>query len=140
MKKGLTVQKLLAVTAASVLLFATALASQPMDTKYAAVDWNKAVANYVAGLKSANLGVTQSAAGFIAEYQLKDAIQPLIEVLKSDKVEQARMSAALALVSLDDPTARAAVQEAALYDGSEKVAKFCESLLNASPQGFSALQ
>ena len=51
-----------------------------------------------------------------------------------------RMAAALALVSFDNGTARAALEEAALYDGSDTVAKFCQALLEASPNKFSALE
>lgn len=140
MKKGLTFRKLSAVVVASVVLFAAAEASQPVASKYQSVDWKKAEANYIACLATDNLGIKQSAASYIGEYQLKGAIEPLIEVLKSDKIERARMSAALALVAFDDNRARAAVEEAALYDGSDKVAKFCESLLNASPIKFSVLE
>ncbi|HTR82640.1 MAG TPA: HEAT repeat domain-containing protein [Bacteroidota bacterium] len=140
MKKGLTIRKLLAVVTASVVLFTTGVASQPANAKYSSVDWEKAEANYIVALASQNIGIQQSAASFIAEYQLKGAVEPLIKVLRSDKVEQVRMSAALALISLDDTRARAAVEDAALYDGSDKVAKFCESLLNATPKRFSALE
>ena len=140
MRKGLTIQNLFAIVAASVLFFVAAVASQPVVSSTQSVNWKKAEANYISCLSSDNLGIKQSAANYIAEYRLKGAVEPLIEVLKSDKVEKARMSAALALISLDDSRARSAVEEAALYDGSDKVAKFCESLLNASPQKFSALQ
>jgi HEAT repeat protein len=139
MKKGLNTQRLIMVAAAAAMAFASAVASQPMVSKYGDVDWKKAEANYIAALNSDNLGIKQSAANYVAEYQLKGAVEPLIQILKSDKVESARMSAALALVTLNDERARAAVEEAALYDGSDKVVKFCESLLKASPQKFSAL-
>ena len=139
MEKGLTIQRLIMVAAAAVMVFVSAVASQPMVSRYGDVDWKKAEVNYVAALQSDNLGVKQSAASYVAEYQLKGAVEPLIQILKFDKVESARMSAALALVSLDDVQARAAVEEAALYDGSDKVVKFCQSLLNASPQKLSAL-
>ncbi len=101
------------------------------------VDWNKAEQNYIAGLLSENAGLRQSAAGFLGEYKLKGAIQPLISVLQSDKLEQIRMSAALALITIGTAEARQAVMDASIYDGSEKVAKFCESLLNASNQKIS---
>lgn len=140
MEKGLTKQRLIAVVAAAVIACASAVASQPMVSRSGEVDWKKAEVNYVAALTSDNLGIRQSAASFLAEYQLKGGIGPLIQVLKTDKVETARMSAALALITLDDPRGRAAVEEASLYDGSDKVVKFCESLLNASPQKFSLLQ
>jgi len=140
MKKGLTFQKLFSVMAASVVLFTAAVASQPVVSSNQSVDWKKAEANYISCLSSDNLGIMKSAASFIGEYQLKGAVEPLISVLKTDKVEDARMSAALALITLDDSRARAAVEEAALYDGSDKVAKFCESLLTATPKKFSSLE
>ncbi len=140
MEKGLTFQKLIAVVTLSMVAFTAAVASQPVVSKNPSVDWKKAEANYIAGLTSDNLGIRQSAANFIAQYQLKGAVEPLIEILKSDKVESARMSAALALVTLEEGRARAAVEEAALYDGSDKVAKFCESLLSASPRKYSSLE
>lgn len=140
MKKGLTFQELIAVVTISIVAFTAAVASQPVVSKNPSVDWKKAEANYIVALTSENLGIRQSAASFIAQYQLKGAVEPLIEILKSDKVESARMSAALALVTLEDGKARAAVEEAALYDGSDKVAKFCESLLSASPGKYSSLE
>lgn len=140
MRKGQTFQNLFAIMVASVLFFVAAVASQPVVSSSQSVDWKKAEANYISCLTSDNLGIKQSAATYISEYQLKGAVDQLIEVLKSDKVEKARMSAALALITLDESRARAAVEEAALYDGSDKVAKFCESLLTASPQKFSALE
>lgn len=140
MEKGLTFQRLIMVAVGVVMVFASAVASQPMASKYGDVDWKKAEANYIAALNSDNLGIKQSAASYVAEYQLNGAVEPLIQILKSDKVESARMSAALALISLADMRARTAVEEAALYDGSDKVVKFCQSLLNATPQKFSALQ
>jgi hypothetical protein len=140
MKKGVPLRGMIVVVAATVIAFSSAFASQPMVSKYGDVDWKKAETNYIAALKSENLGIRQSAASYVAEYQLKGAIEPLIQVLKTDKVESARMSAALSLIILDGVQARAAVEEAALYDGSEKVVKFCESLLKASPQKFSLLE
>ncbi|MGA9406029.1 MAG: hypothetical protein WBW71_02740 [Bacteroidota bacterium] len=140
MKKGLIARSLIAAGAAAVVTFTSAVASQPSVSRYGDVDWKKAELNYVAALKSDNIGVKESAASYIAEYQLKGAVEPLIQILKFDKVESARMSAALALVTLNDARGRAAVEEATLYDGSDKVVKFCESLLNASPGRFSAME
>ncbi len=111
-------------------LFATAIASSPKTS--AAVDWNKAEKNYIAALTSDNAGLRKSAANFIAEYRLNGAVLSLIDVLRTDKVEQLRMAAALALVQLGNKEGIDAVQEATMYDGSEKVAKFCEQLLRAA--------
>jgi hypothetical protein len=111
--------------------------SPALRTDVSRSDWSKAEQNYVAGLLSDNAGLRQSAAGFLGEYKLKGAIQPLISVLQTDKLEQIRMSAALALITIGTTEAREAVVEASIYDGSEKVAKFCESLLNATNQKLS---
>jgi HEAT repeat protein len=139
MKKGLTIYGLMAVVVSTVIAFTSAVASQPMLSKSPAVDWKKAEANFIVALACDNLGVRQSAANYVAIYRLTSAVEPLIQLLKTDKVESMRMAAALALVSLGGSPARVAVEEAALYDGSEKVSKFCESLLEASPNKFSAL-
>jgi HEAT repeat protein len=139
MKKGLTIYGLMTVVVATVIAFTSAVASQPVVSKSPTTDWKKAESNYIVALACDNLGVRQSAANYVAIYRLKGAVEPLILLLKTDKVENMRMAAALALVSLGGSQARAAVEEAALYDGSEKVSKFCESLLEASPNKFSAL-
>jgi len=140
MKKGRTSNGLIAVVLATVIAFSTAVASQPVVSKNSAVDWKKAETNYIAALTCENLGVRQSAANYLAEYRLKGAVEPLIQLLQTDKMESMRMAAALALVSLGGSNAMAAVGDAALYDGSDKVSKFCESLLEASSNKFSALE
>lgn len=101
------------------------------------IDWSKAEKNYLVALASENVGLRQSAAGFLAEYRLTGAVQPLIELLRNDKVEQLRMAAAMALVQLGSKEGIDAVKDASIYDGSEKVAKFCEQLLNSTSQELS---
>jgi len=96
------------------------------------IDWQKAEKNYLKALGSENLGVRQSAATYVGEYRLKGAVQPLITILQTDKVENSRMTAALALVHIGEKEGIKAVEDASLYDGSEKVARFCEQLLKAS--------
>jgi HEAT repeat protein len=139
MEKGRTIYGLMTIMVATVIAFTSAVASQPVVSKNPTIDWKKAEANFIVALACGNLGVRQSAANYVAIYRLQGAVEPLIQLLKSDKVESMRMAAALALVSLGGSQARAAVEEAALYDGSDKVSKFCESLLEASANKFSAL-
>ncbi len=107
---------------------------------YPNIDWKQAELNYVAALASDNLEVRRSAAGFLGEYRITNANDPLINVLKHDKVECVRMAAALALMMIDTPAGRAAVEEASLYDGSDKVAKFCRSLLMPGNENISAAE
>lgn len=115
----------------------TASATTPRSTNHSKVDWQKAEKNYLAALASSNVGLRQSAANYLAEYRLTGAVQSLIEVLQTDKVEQLRMAAALALVQLGNKEGVEAVKDASIYDGSEKVAKFCEQLISVSTQELS---
>lgn len=131
MKRILTISTLVLTIALS------ALSTTPKLNTYKKVDWQKVEKNYVVALASENVGVRQSATYFIAEYQLTGAVQPLIDVLQTDKVEQLRMAAALALVQLGLEQGVDAVKDAAIYDGSEKVAKFCEQLINSNSEKLS---
>lgn len=67
----------------------------------------------------------------IAKYRLHEAVEPLITILQKDSVESVRKAAALTLILLGDGRGRDAVEKASLYDGSDKVARFCAELLNA---------
>jgi len=131
MKKTITTALLTLTIALS------AFATTPKSSNYSKVDWQKAEKNYLVALSSDNIGVRQSATNFLAKYRLTGAVQPLVEVLKNDKIEQLRMAAALALVQMGNKDGIEAVKDAAIYDGSEKVAKFCEQLINASSQELS---
>ena len=114
------------------------MAAAPKGNQSTQVNWQKAEQNYIAGLQSVNTGVRHSAATFIAEYQLSGAEPNLITLLQNDKVEQVRMTAAAALIKIGNDEGRKAVEDAVVYDGSEKVAKFCEELINATSQDLSA--
>ena len=113
-------------------LAVSAFASTPKTSNESKIDWQKAEQNYLAALSSDNIGLRQSATNFLAEYRLTGAVLPLIGVLQNDKVERLRMAAALALIQLGNKEGIDAVKDAAIYDGSEKVAKFCEQLINAA--------
>ncbi len=118
------------VVGMTVVFAATAWASQP--AKERVVDWKKAEKNYIHAMASTNEGVRQSAARFVAEYRLTGALEPLKALLKEDKSERVRMAAALSLMVIGGSDARAAVEEASIYDGSDKVCNFCRDLLVAS--------
>jgi hypothetical protein len=116
----------------AIVAAASSFAADRSQPSYAsAKKWHTAERNYIQALKTGNEGAKVSAAGFIADYRLTGAVPALIEALRSDKTETVRISAALALIMLDVKEGREAVGESALYDGSDRVAKFCESLLKA---------
>ena len=122
------------ILTATLLIVSTAIsafATTPKSTEYK-VDWQKAEKNYIVALSSDNVGLRHSATNYIGEYRLKGAVDELIALLQSDKVEKNRMAAALALMQIGDTEGVKAVEDAALYDGSEKVSRFCEQLLSAT--------
>lgn len=118
-------------------LSVTAFATTPRSSAF--IDWSKAEKNYIVALASENVGLRHSAASYISEYRLPGAVVSLIQVLQNDKVEAMRMAAAHALVQLGNKEGLDAVKDAATYDGSEKVARYCEQLL-ASDEGSLSLK
>ena len=132
-----TIKSTVGITILLLIVALSAFSTTPKVIQHSKVNWNTAEKNYIAALCSENIGLRNSAANFIAEYRLAGAVKPLIERLREDKVEQVRMASALALVQLGDSDGIAAVKEAAIYDGSEKVAKFCEQLLNSTSEELS---
>jgi hypothetical protein len=119
----------------AILTAASAFGAGRTQNYYAGMNTQQmAEKNYVQALQSGNDGAKISAAGFLADYQMTGAVPALIQVLKFDKAENVRISAALALVMLDEQSGRAAVEESSLYDGSDRVAQFCEALLKVHAQ------
>jgi hypothetical protein len=120
----------------AIAVIATFIASQafaagtPTPTPSKNTKWAVAEKNYIKALTSENDGVRISAAGFLGRYQLLGSIDALIQMLQTDKSEQARSAAAFALILMNDPRGVDAVKDASLYDGSDKVAAFCTRLLN----------
>jgi HEAT repeat protein len=132
-----TIKKSSVITVLTMIVVLSAFATTPKTILHSNVNWSAAEKNYITALCSENIGLRNSAVNFIAEYRLTGAVQPLIGLLREDKVEQVRMASALALIQLGDSKGIIAVQEAAIYDGSEKVAKFCEQLLNSTSEELS---
>ena len=114
-----------------------AFASDPKAKDISAIDWNKAEVNYKAALNSTNFGVRTSAAAHIGEYRLSGAVRDLVAILRTDKIEKIRMAAASALMKIGSVEAKSAVKEASIYDGSDKVAKYCEELIKEEIKDFS---
>jgi len=132
-----TIKKSSVITFLTMIVVLSAFATTPKTLQHSRVNWDTAEKNYITALCSENIGLRSSAVSYLAEYRLTGAVQPLIGLLREDKVEQVRMASALALVQLGDSKGINAVQEAAIYDGSEKVAKFCEQLLNSTSEELS---
>jgi len=83
------------------------------------------VKSLIAGLESDNLGLKTSSAYMIGELEIKEAVIPLMKVLRNNENEQARIIAALSLYKIGSPTAIFAVKQASKFDKSERVRKMC---------------
>ena len=123
-------QRYLSIAVIAIVAAASAFAADRAQSPYSgAKKWKSAGQNYVHALQSGNEGAKMSAAAYLADYRLTGAVPALIEALKTDKTENVRIAAALALIMLDEKGCREAVEQASLYDGSDRVARFCEELL-----------
>ncbi len=91
----------------------------------------KAVNNYLVGLKSENLGIRLSCAYFAGEYKIEDAVIPLMKMLHSEKTEEARIMAALALAKIGTGKCLFAIKQTALFDKSQRVRSLCTKFYNS---------
>jgi hypothetical protein len=90
------------------------------EEKYAA-----AVTNLLIGLQSDNLGLKTSCAFMLGELKAREAVVPLMAVLRSDQPECCRVVAALALCRIGDERGVYAVKRAVRFDVSESVQQKC---------------
>jgi HEAT repeat protein len=136
-RRGEIMKQLIITAFAAISIFTSAFAAPSDNSNTSTIDWQKAEKNYIVALSSSNTGLRLSAANYLAAYRLTGSVKSLIEVLQTDKVEQLRMAAAVALVQLGNKEGIDAVKDASFYDGSEKVARFCEQLIQSASQELS---
>jgi HEAT repeat protein len=87
--------------------------------------YDAAIVNLMIGLKSDNLGLKQSAAYMLGELKAKEAVVPLMALLRSEEPECCRIVAALALCRIGDERGVFAVKRAVKFDESVAVAQKC---------------
>jgi hypothetical protein len=88
----------------------------------------QAVDNFMAGIRSENIGLKLSAAFYLGEYGCDEAVIELLRMLKSDDREEVRITAALALYKINDARGMYAVKQAIRFDDSDRVKKICGNL------------
>lgn len=86
-----------------------------------------AVKNLLMGLNSENYGLKTSSAYMLGEIKAEEAVLPLMHMLRTEKNEDARIVAALALYKIDNPKGIFAVKQAIRFDSSERVRKMCSN-------------
>jgi hypothetical protein len=82
------------------------------------------------GLNSNNIGLKSSSAYMIGELKLTQGVIPLLRLLHTEKNEELRIVAALALYKIGTPLAIYAVKQTIRFDDSERVSKLCASFYN----------
>ncbi len=116
-------------------------AGSTKDKKDVRPVFNKAVAeaNLLIGIRSQNLGLRTSAAMHAGDIGSEKAVSALMEMLKNDRDERARIVAALSLYKIGDPIGINAVRQAARFDESRRVRKLCAlfymEYLKHAPEG-----
>lgn len=92
---------------------------------------DKAIENYLIGLKSDNHGLRLSCAYFLGHHKVNKAVIPLMSMLHNEKTEEARIMAALALTKIGNDLGTYAVKQASVFDKSERVRNLCEKFYNS---------
>lgn len=82
------------------------------------------------GLNSDNLGLRTSCAYMLGELKFSGSVIPLMQVLREDKNEEARISAALALYKIGTPLSINAVKQAIKFDNCDRVSKHASDFYN----------
>jgi HEAT repeat protein len=118
------------VTAIIVLTLLLAASTNLAKPKTTIQIKDNTVESLIIGLNSDNLGLQSSSAYMIGELQLSEAVIPLLRILHSEKNEELRIMAALALYKIGSPIAINAVKQAIRFDDSERVSKLCANFYN----------
>jgi hypothetical protein len=121
-------KKLLPATA--IIIFLLVISDAFAKPKITSEIKQSTVESLMNGLKSENLGLQNSSVYMIGELKLAKALIPLLKILHSEKNEEIRISAALALYKIGSPIAIYAVKQAVRFDDSERVSKLCASFYN----------
>jgi HEAT repeat protein len=88
------------------------------------------VETLIMGLNSDNIGLKSGSAYMIGELQISEAVIPLLKILHTEKNEDLRIAAALALYKIGSPVAIYAVKQTIKFDDSERVSKLCTNFYN----------
>lgn len=120
--------KLLLVT--TFIMFLIVISITDAKPRFVSVIKQSTVESLMMGLKSENLGLRNNSAYMIGELKLSKAVIPLLNILHTEKNEELRISAALALYKIGSPIAIHAVKQAIRFDDSERVSKLCASFYN----------
>ena len=104
-------------------------ASNPSEKDKLVVSQNT-IQSLINGIESNNTGLKTSSAYMIGELKITSAVIPLMEMMRNDDSEEARIVAALSLYKIGTPLAMNAVRQAIRFDRSERVKRMCLKFYN----------
>lgn len=121
------------MTAACLIMLISTSFAQFSNEKYEKTFTKNAIANLLVGIHSDNYGLRLSCAYYLGEYHITEGIIPLMEMLKTENTEEARIIAALSLSKIGTDKALFAVRQAGIFDRSERVRNLCNLFYANSP-------
>jgi hypothetical protein len=122
---------ILTVVVFSVLLFtqlsyAKVNAPSSKTNTYSSIELNRLI-----GLQSENEGLRISCAFNLGEMKSKNAVIPLMKILRESNSYEERIIAALSLIKIGDTQGAYMVGRVAQFNDDPKVSYFCEKFYNA---------
>lgn len=112
------------VIALAILLVLPATASN-IRKEVGETRYDLAVQNLINGVTSSNDGLRVSAIYQLGELEARDAVIPLMRVLRSGQDESSRIAAAWALCKIGESRGVFAVKQAVRFDDSKRVQVHC---------------
>ena len=109
-----------------ILIISSCCFGQNVEVIKSTIDPNDIERNLVAGVETDNLGLKVSSAYYLGERKSSKAVIPLMNILHTDKSEEARIIAAVSLYKIGSEKGLYAVKRAAEYDESESVKRMCK--------------
>lgn len=103
-------------------VFSTSVFAQPVD----AVKYDKYL---IKSLSDENVGIRSSAAQLLGERKVKDAIKPLVKMLKKEKNSSARIVAAMSLYKIGDESVLPLLKKVAIKDKNKTVRRVVTAMV-----------
>ena len=123
--KHLSILALAILTLSVFVATADAKNNKPVDKS---LDRDLIIENLMNGVCSDNLGLRMSSAYLLGEFEAKEAVIPLMRILKQCDDENERIMAALSLYKIGTGKSIYAVERAGIFDDSERVRTICKNL------------
>lgn len=119
-------QLLFGVIMFSILFITSMNASDKGNAAIEVKKYKKIVDNLLVGLESDNEGLKLSSTFHLGEFKAYKSVIALMRILHDDANENARITAALALIKIGDARGVFQVKRASFFDESERVRRMCQ--------------